>query len=289
VSDGHSFLEAPRWHDGRLYASDFYTGQVLCWDGAGAPRTVCEVPAQPSGLGWTARGELLVVSMIDRRLLRLGPDGLVEVADLSAHAPWHCNDMVVDDAGGAYIGNLGWDDETDPVIRSTRLLRVDPDGAVEVVAEELVGPNGMVITASGDTLLVCETFAARITAFDRARDGTLSGRRVWAAFTDEELATIPQALAAGVILPDGIALDADGGVWLGDCRGSGASRVAEGGKVLDFVPTGDLATFAVALGGSDRRTLYLCAGTPYGSGDSSLGDTGAMLSRRVDVPGAGRP
>jgi sugar lactone lactonase YvrE len=136
---------------------------------------------------------------------------------------------------------------------------------------------------------VCETFAARITAFDRRPDGTLGGRRVWAAFTDERFATVPDALAAGVLLPDGIALDADGAVWLGDCRGAGASRVTEGGTLLDFVSTGELATFAVALGGHDRRTLYLCAGRAYGSGDPRDGRTGVLLRRRVSAPGAGRP
>lgn len=289
VSHGHAFLEGPRWHESRLYASDFFARRVLRWNGDGPPETVCDAPAQSSGLGWTPAGQLLVVSMVDRRLMRLEGEQLVEVADLSAYASWHCNDMVVDDAGRAYVGNFGWDEATDPMIKATVLLRVDPDGSVTIAAEDLVCPNGMAITPDGRTLLVNETFAARVTAFDRSDDGTLSNRRVWAAFTDEQFETVPQALEAGVILPDGMALDAEGAVWLGDCRGSGAPRVAEGGEILDFVPTGDQATFAVALGSEDRRTLFMCTTMRYGDGDPSSEHIGAMRRRQVGVPGAGRP
>jgi sugar lactone lactonase YvrE len=286
VSDGHSFLEGPRWHDGSLYASDFYTREILRWDGGrGAPETVCRVAGMPSGLGWTPEGDLLVVSMADRRLLRLGAEpGLVEVADLSDHAPWHCNDMVVDEDGRAYVGNLGWDDENEDEVRDTVLLRVDPDGLVEVVADGLVNPNGMAITPDGRTLLVAETFAARITAFERDADGTLGRRRVWGAFADE-FATVSAAFRSGAVLPDGIALDADGALWVGDCRGSAALRVAEGGEVIERVSTGESATFAVALGGVDRRTLFLCTGPPYGTSDPARARDGAMCSHPVAVPG----
>ena len=197
VSSGHSFLECPRWHNGALYASDFYTKQVLRWHAGGGPETVCTVPGQPSGLGWTPEGKLLVVSMLDRRLLRLDGNSLVDVADLGGYAPWHLNDMVVDAEGRAYIGNFGWDDDSDPLIVPTVLLRVDPDGAVAVAAEDLVNPNGMAITPDGRTLFVNETFASRVTAFDRAPDGTLTGRRTWAAFAERPHRTVPDALASG--------------------------------------------------------------------------------------------
>jgi sugar lactone lactonase YvrE len=282
VSSGHSFLECPRWHDGALYASDFYRHEVLRWErGSEPPELVCSVPGEPAGLGWTPDGELLVVSMVDRRLLRLDGDTLVEVADLSGHAPWHLNDMVVDADGGAYIGNLGWDDSSDPVVVSTVLLRVDADGAVAVAAEELVNPNGMAITPDGRTLLVNETFAARVTAFDRAPDGALSGRRTWAAFADEPFATVPDALASGALLPDGMALDSSGALWLGDCRGSGAVRVAEGGERLDFISTAPDATFAVAVGGPAGSTLFLCTAPPYEHPDPVRGLDGAM--RRIEL------
>jgi sugar lactone lactonase YvrE len=289
MSSGHAFLEGPRWHNGQLYASDFFNHRVLRWDGDGAPETVCEVPAQSSGLGWTPDGDLLVVSMTDRRLLRFDGVELVEVADLSRYATWHCNDMVVDEEGRAYVGNFGWDEATDPVIKSAVLQRVDPDGSVHVVAEDLVCPNGMAISPDGRTLYVNETFAARVTAFDRAQDGSLTNRRTWASFTDERFTTVPEALAAGVILPDGMALDAEGAIWLADCHGSGATRVAEGGKVLDHISTQDHATFAVALGGPDRRTLFLCTTFPYGAGDPSTQHESTMRRCQVDVPGDGRP
>jgi sugar lactone lactonase YvrE len=239
----------------------------------------------PAGLDWTPDGDLLIVSMEDRRLLRLEGDSLAEVVDLRAHAPWHLNDMVVDADGRAYVGNLGWDDEDDPTIASTVLLRVDPDATVEVAAEDLVNPNGMAITTDGGTLLVNETFAARVTAFDRAPDGTLSNRRTWAAFSDRPFRTVPEALASGALLPDGMALDASGALWLGDCRGGGATRVGEGGVRLDFVPTAPHSTFAVALGGADRTTLFLCTGPPYGDADPSLARAGALRSVEVAVPG----
>lgn len=258
---------------------------MLRWPaGEGSPDTVCTVDGMPAGLGWTPDGDLLVVSMADRRLLRLDGDTLVQVADLSAHAPWHLNDMIVDAEGRAYVGNLGWDDETDPVITPTVLLSVDAGGAVAVAAEDLVNPNGMAITPDGRTLLVNETFAARVTAFDRAPDGTLANRRTWASFSDRAFRTVPEALASGVLLPDGMALDAGGALWLGDCRGSGATRVAEGGVQLDYVSTSPSASFAVALGGHEGTTLFICTGPPYGGGGLSQAMDGALW--RVEVPPA---
>jgi sugar lactone lactonase YvrE len=285
LSEGHTFLEGPRWHDGHVYASDFFSKRVLRWDAAGEPETVCEVESMPSGLGWGPDGDLLVVSMLDRRLLRLHDGELVEVANLFDLADWHGNDLIVDADGGAYVGNFGWDEGSDPQIKSTVLLRVAPDGSVTVAAEDLVCPNGMALTPDGRTLLVNETFAARVTAFDRAPDGTLSNRRVWAAFHDDPPATLPELLAADVMLPDGMsAIDAEGAVWLGDCRGAGSARVAEGGEVLDFVSTGDHAAFAVALGGPEGRTLFMCTNLPYGKGDWTTAHQGAMRSCEVDVP-----
>ena len=291
ISGGHAFLEAPRWHAGRTYASDFYTGEVLRWDGDGEATVVCRVPGQPSGLGWDVAGDILVVSMVDRQLLRLAPaGGLREVADLGAHAPWHCNDMVVDGSGRAYVGNFGWDDETqDAVSAATVLLRVDPDRSVVVVADDLVNPNGMVISADGATLLVAETFAGRITAFERDVDGSLAGRRVSAAFSERPFATVSRGAGLGRDPPRRARTRPRGRRLGGGLRGTGVVRVAEGGEVLDFVSTGEWATFAVALGGPDRRTLILCTGAPYGTSDPSRSRDGALCRHLVDVPGAGLP
>jgi sugar lactone lactonase YvrE len=291
LSRGHAFLEGVRWHEGSVYASDFFKHRVLRWPGGGGPpETVVEVPQQPSGLGWMPDGDLLVVSMLDRKLMRRRGEELVEVGSLWDIAGWNANDMVVDEAGRAYIGNFGWDEATYPEIESTKLARVDPDGTVTVLADDMICPNGMAIAPDGRTLFVNETFAARVTAFDRdPADGSVSNRRVWAAFSDVPFATVPEALAAGVILPDGMTLDAEGALWLGDCHGAGAHRVVEGGEVIDFVPTDDHATFTVALGGEDLQTLFLCTTFPYGAGDPSQQHEGTMRACRVDVPGVGSP
>ncbi len=251
---------------------------------------VCEVEDQPSGLGFDSRGRLLVVAMVDRRVLRLEGDQLVEVADLSSCAPFHCNDMLVDGRGRAYVGNFGWDDAAAPLIRSTVLLRVDADGTSSVAASDLVFPNGMVITPDGRTLIVSETFAGRITAFDVAEDGSLSNRRVWADFAGSSAwETISEAVGSGALLPDGLALDAEGALWVGHAAGHGATRVREGGEILEFVDTGELAVFAVALGGSDRRTLYMCASPPLLSNDPSVDHRARLLTCRVDIPRGGLP
>src|SRR3954453_19991324 len=187
VLHGMSYLECPRWHDGRLYVSDFYTQQVyrLDLDGGGAPEPVARVPEQPSGLGWMPDGSMLVVSMRDRRVLRVRDGGEPEVhADLSSLAPWHLNDMVVDPAGRAYVGNFGFDLMTLQPIRETGIIRVDPDGSAAVVADGLRFPNGTVIFPDGRTLVVAETIAGRLTAFDVGDDGALSNRRVWAQLSE---------------------------------------------------------------------------------------------------------
>lgn len=271
ISSGHGFLEAPRWRDGTLYVSDFFAHKVLAFDESGNSSTICEVPGRPSGLGWTPDGELLVVSMLDRKLLRQQSDGeLVEVADLSHIAPWYTNDMAVDHTGRSYIGNFGWDDTARDEIEPTVLIRVDPDGSVAVAADDLVFPNGIVFSPDRETLIVAETFAGRISAFDVAADGTLSNRRVWADLTDgRTITTISEALDSGFCLPDGIALANDGTLWIADAARSGAVRVAEGGEVLETVSLGSQTAFAVALGGKSMNRLFLCAGAPYRQGDPS--------------------
>jgi sugar lactone lactonase YvrE len=287
VAGGFSFLEGPRWHRERLYVSDFYTHRVLAFDAAGQMRTVCTVPGQPSGLGFLPDGTLLVVSMTDRRLMRLDGDSLSEVADLSSLAPFWCNDMLVDNVGRAYVGNFGWDTLNQQRIAPTCLILVRPDGRVETAANGLVFPNGVVLADSGRTLLVAETFAARISAFDVAADGTLSNRRLWASFAEREFATLEESITSGALLPDGMVMDGEGTVWFGDAGGQGAIRVAEGGRVLDRINARELSVYAVALGGADRRSLYMCASSPLLSGDNPMVvRKSQLLMARVDVPAA---
>src|SRR5208282_5467864 len=171
LTGGLAFPEGPRWRDGKLFFSDMHAHQVLAVDMAGKREVVCEVPARPSGLGWLPDGRMLVVSMTDRKLMRLDRDGLKTVADLSKLAPFDCNDMVVDARGRAYVGNFGFDLHGNAQPRSTTLVMVAPDGIARIVAEELMFPNGMVITPDGKTLIAGETFGRRLTAFDIAADG----------------------------------------------------------------------------------------------------------------------
>jgi sugar lactone lactonase YvrE len=284
IAEGCSFLEGPRWHRGALFVSDFYAHEVLRFDRDGR-HVVCEVEAQPSGLGFTPDGRLLIVSMLDRRLLRLDDRSLTEVASFADLAPGPANDMVVDAAGRAYIGNFGSPPGDD--LAFTSLIRVDPDGTARVAASGLGFPNGAVLTPGGRSLLIAETFVGRISAFEVDANGGLGDRRTWAQFgaapdyLDEERATRELAM-----LPDGMALDAEGMLWVADAKGHGVSRVRQGGEVVDYVDTGDLSVYAVALGGADYRTLFLCCAPPHRTFDPSGSRRSVLLSGRVEVPGA---
>jgi len=198
--DGLCFAEGPRWHDGALYFSDMHAHEVLRADPAGRVDVVCEVPNWPSGLGWLPDGTLLVVSMTDRRLLRLDGEKLTTHADLSKLASFHCNDMVVDGHGRAYVGNFGFDLHAQKKPKPAELVCVAPDGSARVVARDMQFPNGTVITPDGGTLIVAESWGARLTAFDVLDNGDLDNRREWARQPDGAL-------------PDGICLDEAGGVW----------------------------------------------------------------------------
>jgi sugar lactone lactonase YvrE len=288
LADGFTFLESPRWHDGLLYLSDFYSHRVLRTPDGHDFETLCEVAGQPSGLGFDRQNRLLVVSMTDRRLLRLEDSGLTEVANLAGLAPYHCNDMVTDEHGRAYIGNFG-SDFGRAGIRPAGLVLVGPDGHARTVASGLIFPNGMAITPDGSTLLVAETFAYRITAFGIAADGSLHSRRVRAGLggSTPPARTIAEALASGQVTPDGICLDAEGALWIGDATGTGAMRIGQSGELLDYVDTGPRAVYAIALGGADQRTLFMCAGPPFGRSNPARGHDGALLRCAVDVPAAG--
>ena len=274
VVDGLTFPEGPRWRDGALWFSDFYSHRVLRVDISGYVDVIVEAPERPSGLGWRPDGTLLVVLMDSRRLMRLDGDTLGVVAELSAVATGPCNDMVVDAKGRAYVGNFGYDRLGGEPEKLTCIARVDLDGRVTRAADGLLFPNGTVISADGRTLIVAETFAHRLTAFDVAADGALSNRRLFAQLDD--------------CFPDGICLDAEGAVWVADARHPRVLRVLDGGRIERTVVTGDRFAFACMLGGLDRRTLFVCTNT--GSGPSMAGKRdGRIEAVAVDVPGAGLP
>jgi len=287
VAEGYRFLEAPRWRDGRLWFSDFYSHVVVSMRADGSDRRVeATVPEQPAGLGWLPDGRLLVVSMRDRRVLRREPDGTLAVhADLSGHAAGHTNDMVVDALGRAYVGNFGFDLMAGHLLEPTSLHRVDPDGTVTVAADDLWFPNGSVITPDG-VLLVAETFGDRVTAFDLAADGTLTNRRVWAEFGPLPVERdVHRALAVLRVAADGVCLDAEGGLWIADANGDRLIRVIEGGTVTDEVRPGS-PVYACALGGADGRTLFACAAPDFDQAARSAATEGRMLAVPVRVPGA---
>ena len=272
--EGLTFPEGPRWHEGRLWFSDFYSHRVIAVGIDGRSETIATVPARPSGLGWRPDGTLLIVAMLDRALLELRHGALSRVADLSSLAGGLCNDMVVDAAGRAYVGNFGYDRHAGEAPRATCLIRVDPDGSLHRAAEGLMFPNGMVISPDGRTLIVAETYAHRLTAFSVGADGTLTSPRLFADLPG--------------VFPDGICLDAEGAVWVADARGHEASRIFDGGRIAERVSVGARTVFACMLGGADRRTLFLCTST--GSGPDMAEKTdGRIELARVAVPGAGLP
>jgi sugar lactone lactonase YvrE len=274
VLTGLGFAEGPRWHDDRLWFSDMGARSVMAVDVEGTAETILEVEGRPSGLGWLPDGTMLLVSMGERRVLRYDGHELSEHADLSALVSADCNDMVVDGRGNAYVGNAGFDMRAQPMeVRPAELVLVRPDGTSAVVDREMVFPNGSVVTPDNRTLIVAETFGERLSAFTIADDGTLSTGRVFADMPGRG--------------PDGICLDAEGAVWVADARGNACVRVREGGEVVDVIDTGR-GCFACALGGPDRRTLFLLVADGF-NGRAIHARTGAIEAVTVDVPGAGWP
>lgn len=271
--DGLRFPEGPRWRDGKLWFSDMHAGRVMTLDPNGHAETVLRLDDDASGLGWLPDGRLLVVSMKQRKVLRLDRDGLALHADLGAVATFHTNDMVVDVRGRAYVGNFGFDLNGGAAYTPTDLALVHPDGRVEVAARDLLFPNGTVLTPDGRTLIVGETFAAQLTAFDVAEDGSLSNRRVWAKLEGA--------------VPDGICLDAEGAIWVASPISHGVLRVREGGEVLQRIAVEHQA-YACMLGGADRSTLYLCTAAHHDP-EKTAANTGRIEATLVDVPGAGLP
>ncbi|MDH3706593.1 MAG: SMP-30/gluconolactonase/LRE family protein [Acidimicrobiia bacterium] len=291
LADGLFFTEGPRWHDNRFWFSDFYSRTVNSVSLDGDVRVELELDDQPSGLGWLPDGRMLVVAMLGRKVMRVDGDGTVSLhADLGDIATYHCNDMIVDDAGRAYVGNFGFDvddfleehgiegifDEPRPLPAS--LTMVDLDGTARRVANGLSFPNGMVITPDGQTLIVAETTGSALTAFDRRADGTLTNRRTWANLLTD----------TAMLAPDGICLDANRGVWVADATGTGVHRVVEGGEITQVVTTSQPA-FACMLGGPERRHLLACTAEAATTSIAAGSPTGRLEIVEVEVAGAGTP
>jgi sugar lactone lactonase YvrE len=284
IREGLSFGEGPRWHEGRLWFADFYRHGVFSIAGDGSDeRLEHSVPSQPSGLGWLPDGDLLCVSATDQRVLRFSGSAESTFADISSYCSFWANDMVVSAAGYSYVGNFGFDLDTllmehgvEGLVTapSTNLVVLDPGGKAIQTIPDMDFPNGSVITPDGKTLIVGETMAFRLTAFNIGGDGTLSNRRVWAQF--EFVAT------------DGMCLDADGQIWLANAISNTCLRVKEGGEITGEVTTTQTA-FACMLGGGAGTTLYIM--TAPSSDRFKIADVtdGRIEVAEVTTPGAGLP
>lgn len=275
VASGLVMGESPRWRDGRLWLSDWGARRILALDGDGATEVVAELPALPFCFDWLPDGRMLIVSGREGLLLRREPDGsLATHADLARLAPPPWNDIVVDGQGNAYVGCTGFDFPGGDFAPGIVAL-VTPGGAAREVADGVAFPNGVALTPDGATLILAESYARRLTAFEVGDDGGLAGRRTWADLGD------------GV--PDGICLDAEGAVWYADVPNRRCVRVREGGEVLDVVEA-DRGCFACMLGGEDGTTLYVVASEWRGPGRiAEEAGTGLVLATRAPAPHAGRP
>lgn len=288
--DDLAFGESPRWHDGRLYLSDVFAKRVVSVGLDGSSEVVVDMDDHPSGLGWLPDGRMLVVSMVERRILRLDGPALAEHADLSELCPGACNDMVVDGQGRAYVGNAGYPysyrGEQVDIRRATSLVLVRPDGRAETQSGTLMFPNGAVLTPDGSTLVVAQSHGARLTAYDITPDGQLKGERVFAA------------LPAKFDHPDGICLDAAGGIWMAQPEPQCCVRVVDGGQVTHVIDTAPWECIACMLGGDDGRTLFLVLSPSRHEGVNEEFVLGGPPARSrvgrveflsVDVPTAGWP
>ena len=276
LAKGFAFPEGPRWHDGKFIFSDQHDGDVITLAADGTVSNRLKVPGGPSGTGWLPNGDLLVASMEEHKLFRLSGGRLSMHADLSKVHHFHSNDMVVDAKGNVYVGNIGFNPYAGEERRTTVIALVRPDGSVSVAADDLMIPNGTVITADGKRLVVAESFGERLTQFDINADGTLANRRLFAALPSH--------------LPDGICIDAEDAIWVASCASHSAIRVKEGGEITDSVPlAGESNTYACMLGGPDRRDLYLCVADSFDPTKTRDLRSGRIDIARVTVPGAGWP
>ena len=272
---GIAFGESPRWHDDRLWFSDWGTQEVIAVDREGRSEVIVRTPASPFSIDWLPDGHLLIISGPDGLLLRREPDGsLVTHADLSGLSDHSWNEIVVDGRGNAYVNNIGFDFAGGEFAPGTVAL-LTPESPARQAADGIAFPNGMAVTPDNSTLIVAESYASRLTAFDIAAEGTLSGKRVWADLGDG--------------FPDGICLDAEGAVWYADVPNKRCVRVRKGGEVMQTIEL-DRGCFACMLGGIEGTTLFMVAQEWSGTESTAEGErTGQLLTAPAPAPGAGWP
>jgi sugar lactone lactonase YvrE len=255
--------ESARWHDGRLWFCDWGAGEIIVLGADGKPEVVARMAGLPFCIDWLPDGRLLVTGP-DGKVLRREADGSFGThAELGGRFPW--NDIAVDRHGNAFVNNIGYDFPGGEPTTGTVAV-VAPDGSTRQVADGVLFPNGMAVL--DDTLIVAESHAGRLTAFDIAPDGGLSGRRVWAQLDEAA--------------PDGICIDAEGAVWYADVPNKQCVRVREGGEILHTVGL-DRGGFACAL--SDTGTLYAVTADFSNPAAMFTSRTGQLVAVDVDVPG----
>lgn len=240
--EGLKFPECPRWHSNKLWFSDMDDHKIFTVDMDGNLELVLEHPNLVAGLGWLSNDSLIFVSMVDRRLFKFKSGKISEHADLTKLATFHLNDIVIDKKDRAYVGNFGFDYFNKAPFVPAEIIMVTPEGNAKVVVKDMAFPNGTVITPDDKTLIIAETFAARLTAFDIQDDGTLTNRRIWAKFKS--------------LAPDGICLDEKGGIWVSAPGRHRVVRVLEGGELTHIVKVENDA-YACILGGPDRNRLFI--------------------------------
>jgi sugar lactone lactonase YvrE len=273
LMEGIGLGESPRWHEGRLWFCDWVAQEVIALGLDGSSEVITNVRSLPFSVDWLPDGRMLITS--GRELLRLEPDrSLVTHTDLSALSAHGWNEIVVDPRGNAYANNVEFDLMAGEEPKPGTIAVVAPDGGARQVADGLAFPNGMAITPDGSTLIVAESYAGRLTAFDITESGELSNRRIWADLPGDQ---------GG----DGICIDADGAVWvaaLQECL-----RVREGGEVLERIEL-DQFCFACMLGGEDGRTLFMNVADWTGTEGIGHGPrTGRVLTVGAPAPHAGFP
>ncbi|MFT4613304.1 MAG: sugar lactone lactonase YvrE [Bacteroidia bacterium] len=283
IAEGIYFGEGPRWHNDRLWFSDFYAHAVKSVSESGDLRIELELEDQPSGLGWLPDGRLLLVAMKERAVKRLDPEGLVLHANIEHLTAHLCNDMVVDANGTAWVGNFGFDLDAGLKTRAAEILadppkanlvRVDADGSACIASPDMAFPNGMVVSPDGTTLIVAETLGGKLTAFTINDDNSLRNRRVWASVEGT--------------CPDGICLNENNQVWFANALAPEVVLVAEGGEIIERVETTQNC-YACMLGGEDGKTLFAVTAQASDHNTAGAAATGKIESVRVDAARAGWP
>jgi len=278
ATTGLKFTESPRWHNDRLWFLDIHDSRVKSVDLSGSVTTELELPFTPNAFGLTPDGAVVVGDAFGRLIHRMEGTALQEVADISGITAFCLSDGIVDAEGRLYVGDIGYNfvDPTAKPVETCVIVLVGPDGTASVVADGLAFPNGIVITPDGATLIVAETLGHRLTAFDVRADGTLGNRRVWAQ--------LPPSVG-----PDGICLDAEGGVWCANPEGEDSVvRVREGGEITDRIRVATHA-YAVMLGGPERRHLIISTSATHDPAQIHRNPTASLQVVEVDIRGAGVP